>query len=49
MGIENERLKLIRKALGYNQLDFALSIGLTQGGYSEKCSLLKLHLISPKL
>jgi transcriptional regulator with XRE-family HTH domain len=35
MGSENERLKLIRKALGYNQLDFALSIGLTQGGYSD--------------
>jgi transcriptional regulator with XRE-family HTH domain len=32
---ENERLKLIRKALGYNQLDFAHSIGLTQGGYSD--------------
>ena len=32
---ENERLKLIRKALGYNQLDFAQSIGLTQGGYSD--------------
>jgi transcriptional regulator with XRE-family HTH domain len=32
---ENERLKLIRKALGYNQEDFAQSIGLTQGGYSD--------------
>ncbi|SDM83760.1 helix-turn-helix domain-containing protein [Pedobacter antarcticus] len=32
---ENERLKLIRKALGYSQLDFAQSIGLTQGGYSD--------------
>lgn len=32
---ENERLKLVRKALGYNQLDFAQSIGLTQGGYSD--------------
>nr|WP_181718650.1 helix-turn-helix transcriptional regulator [Pedobacter sp.]QJS06230.1 transcriptional regulator, XRE family [Pedobacter sp.] len=32
---ENKRLRLIRKALGYNQNDFAKSIGLTQGGYSD--------------
>jgi len=32
---ENERLKLIRKTLGYNQEDFAPTIGLTQGGYSD--------------
>lgn len=32
---ENTQLKLIRKTLGYNQADFAKSIGLTQGGYSD--------------
>lgn len=29
------QLKKIRKALGLNQKDFASSIGLTQGGYSD--------------
>ncbi|MET3114597.1 transcriptional regulator with XRE-family HTH domain [Pedobacter sp. CG_S7] len=29
------QLKKIRKALGLNQNDFANSIGLTQGGYSD--------------
>ncbi len=36
MGInENEQLRLIRKALNYSQKDFADSLGLTQGGYSD--------------
>ena len=32
---ENEQLRLIRKALNYSQADFAQSLGLTQGGYSD--------------
>jgi transcriptional regulator with XRE-family HTH domain len=35
IGGENLRLREIRKALGYNQADFAKSLGLTQGGYSD--------------
>lgn len=32
---ENQRLKIVRKALDLHQKDFAESIGLTQGGYSD--------------
>lgn len=32
---ENLRLRQIRRALGYNQADFAKTLGLTQGGYSD--------------
>ncbi|MEN0056853.1 MAG: helix-turn-helix transcriptional regulator [Mucilaginibacter sp.] len=36
MGVnENEQLKLIRKRLGFSQADFAATLGLTQGGYSD--------------
>lgn len=55
---ENDRLKEIRKYLGYNQEDFAASLGLTQGGYSDiergkngisgkiKLLLVKVHKIN---
>lgn len=32
---ENQRLKIVREFLKKNQVDFATSIGLTQGGYSD--------------
>ncbi|RYX87851.1 XRE family transcriptional regulator [bacterium] len=35
IGVENKRLRKIRKVLGYSQADFAKSLGLTQGGYSD--------------
>lgn len=32
---DNQRLKLIRQRLGYNQTDFAKSLNLSQGAYSD--------------